>query len=49
MIVYLAVTANDIQSLNHVVNQWIRQGYRPTGGLTHNGNVYAQALIKEKE
>jgi hypothetical protein len=47
---YIILRASNFVHLEHVVNEYIKQGWRPQGGVTHynEGTNYCQAMVREK-
>ena len=46
---YIAIQRLNLLDLVAEINERIRQGYKPLGGICLSDNVYIQAMIKEKE
>lgn len=44
---YIVLTAKSTFDLEKVVNQHIKFGWMPTGGVTVQGQYYYQAMIKQ--
>ena len=44
---YIILEANSPQQLAMLVNQYIHIGWKPQGGVSADGNLYCQAMIKE--
>jgi len=43
---YLIVWGTDMDKLEKHVNEMIREGYRPQGGIVVSGKLWAQAMVK---
>lgn len=46
---YKLVYASDLKRLPRLVNKWISEGWKPTGGAAAGGRVYTQAMILDTE
>ncbi len=46
---YTILKANNLQDLEHFVNEYIEKGWRPQGGVTHynEGTNHCQAMVRE--
>lgn len=51
MMEYIILRAVTLPELEKKVNEYIKQGWRPQGGVTHynTGTNHSQAMIKENE
>jgi len=47
---YTILKALHLVDLEHIVNEYIKQGWRPQGGVTHynTGTNHCQAMVREK-
>ena len=44
---YKLIKSSSMGSLQKQVNDWLAVGWKATGGLIYDGNIYAQAIVIE--
>ena len=46
---YLALMAENLILLDMTVNQYIKQGWKPQGGIANSSGKFMQAIIREEK
>lgn len=45
--IYIMIEHTNPVQFVALVNDWVKKGFRPLGGVSTNGRTYAQSMVKE--